>query len=115
MQHPRPAAPESDKNWLYTVYAAVLLKLLEDLERTRTQYQLQAIQWFAAEPYEVAIVCAICRLTPTQVYLEVSRRLRAKKIRCPQITFIRWHLRHGDALWEIRLPTEQIEEQAKAA
>jgi hypothetical protein len=111
MQHPR-CAYESEKNWLYTVYAAVLLKLLEDLDRTRTSYQLQAIEWFAAEPYEVAIVCGICRLTPTQVYLEVSRRLRVKKIRCRQITFIRWQLRRGARLTEIVLPDEAL---AKAA
>ena len=99
MQHPRCNSPESDKNWLYTVYAAVLLRLLEDLERTHTVHQTVAIHWFAEELIEVAIVCAICRLKPSQVYLEVAKRLRRNKIKCRQLTLIRWHLRHGDPLW----------------
>jgi hypothetical protein len=104
-QHPR-CAYASDKNWLYTVYAAVLLKALDDLERTRTTHQAIAIHWFAGYLDDVTIVCAICRLKPARVYLEVARCLRRAKIRCPQITFIRWHLRHGDLLWEIRVPAE---------
>jgi hypothetical protein len=113
-QHPR-CAPESEKNWLYTVYAAVLLKLLEDVsEPSRTQHHATAVQWFAFEPVEVAIVCAIVRLKPEQVYLEVARRLRARKLRSRQIAFIRWHLRHGDLLWQIRVPVEKVE-QAVAA
>ena len=138
MPHPRRAPIESEKNWLYTVYAAVLLKALEDVsEPSRKSDHISAVKWFAEEPVEVAIVCSILRFGPLVppplksdiqmlqfVYREVAKRLRAHRIRCRQISLIRWRLRRGEVkvsletdasdewtgrvVWTMRSPTETL-------
>ncbi len=105
MQHTRrvPARTDTGKNWPYVIYARVLVQMLEDLDDSAPE-QTTAVHWFGWEPYEVAIVCAACELSPRQVYREVARRLRATRIKSGPITFIRWELRSGKKLSEITVP-----------
>jgi hypothetical protein len=95
----RPLEP--GKNWPRAIYSAVMLQMLEDLQRSRTEHQLNAVRWFSREPYEVAIVCAVCGLKPRQVYREVARRLREVRAQSRGVTFIRWQLRQGTQLDQI--------------
>ena len=108
MQHTRrvPARTDTGKNWpLFVIYARVLVQMLEDLEdHPFTPKQSTALHWFGCQPYDVAIVCAVCELSPRQVYREVARRLRATRIRSGPITSIRWELRSGKKLSEITVP-----------
>lgn len=108
MQNPRrvpPARTDTGKNWpLFVIYARVLVQMLEDLDHSYTPEQTTALHWFGCKPYDVAIVCAVCKLSPRQVYREVARRLRAARIKSKQITFIRWELRSGKKMSEIIVP-----------
>jgi len=95
-------SPDTDKSWAYIIYARVLLQMVEDLERPGTPEQAVALQWFTEDTENVALVCAACAVSPINVYREVRRRLRLAGIKSERVTFIRWHLRRGDRLHEIR-------------
>jgi hypothetical protein len=106
MQHPRCASPGSDqswsdKDWIYIIYARVLLQMVEDLVSSSKEHQANAVRWFGEELFEVALVCALCNVRPVYVYIEVARRLRAAKIRSRHVDLIRWQLRSGRKLSEI--------------
>jgi hypothetical protein len=85
-----------EQNPAHTIYANVLLQALEDVGRGEDLHsaeQMGALHWFRDELGEVSLVCAACQVKPAWVYREVARRLRAIKVKCRRITFIRWQLR----------------------
>ena len=103
MQYPHLYSPvldeadeDDDRNWVYIIYARVLLQMFEDLEKAA--HRPVALYWFSEEIYEVALVCCLCRVSPVNVYREVVRALHQAGVRAGVINVIRRHLRRGQRL-----------------
>jgi hypothetical protein len=92
MRHPRSAPVCDDRNWVYIIYARVLLQMVEDLEKNDAN-RVNAVRWFTEELREVALVCALCAVDPVNVYRQVAHRLRLAGIKSWRLTYIRWQLR----------------------
>jgi hypothetical protein len=111
---PRLVRPVDPSHRLFIVYARVLLQMVGDLELSdapdNRAAKASAVCWFAEEPAEVALVCNGTGQNPVSVYRVVRERLRSAKLKSRGITFIRWHLRHGDRLHEI--PALSVESPA---
>jgi len=111
MHNPR-YTPEDDLDWTCIIYTRVLLQLVEDLDKNNTN-RVTAVRWFTEEMREVALVCAICRVKPIHVYREVSRRLKQARIKSRRLTFIRWRLRAGVQLHQVRFVSLWPREEKK--
>lgn len=98
---------EDDLDWAHIIYARVLLQMFEDLEKSQTREL--AIVWFRDEIYEVALVCALCRTPPVNVYKAVVRQLHEVGMKAGRINLIRRYLRRGQVLHRV---TQQLRSKA---